>query len=223
MPLKRSKKTSKKAINEDTYSKVRRTRIENEAKEAKAKAKAAEDAKKEEARKHKIIFKYLTKLDARLKESDMTHFWVWPDKPGFKKIIMSYKEMQKHIYSDVDKYKGRNIAHFAIQLRHHKHGQTPLFGQKDMWMGISLIVRKIDNTGKLDGKHTAWGCDWNWLTDDFKITKFSFKFLERMMRYVNTQSVRCESIGGMPLSIVMEILDEAGAKIKDVLEPLANV
>ena len=91
MPLKRSKKTSKKAIEEDTYSKVRRTRIENEAKEVKAKIKAEEEEKKETARTDKIIYKYLTKLDEKFKETKSTHFWVWTDRPDFKRIFKTKK------------------------------------------------------------------------------------------------------------------------------------
>ena len=222
MPLKRSKKTSKKAINEDTYSKVRRTRIENEAKEAKAKAKAEEEAKKEEARKHKIVYKYVSKLADKFKETDSTHFWVWADTPGFKKIMITHDQLRKALATNPEKYKNRKIAHFSIQFRHDKRDKEALFGDPDKWMSVFMTVHQLDKTANLD-KKTPWGCHYVWLTDDFKITKFSFKLLETIMKIVSNRHMTCESIGGIAIRHVLDRIKKERIKFDYELQPLSNV
>ena len=224
MPLKRSKKTSKKALEEGSLGRRFRLDDKKEAKEAKAKIKAEEEAKKEESRKHAIVRKYILNLEKKFKEvTPSTHFWVWLDKPGFKKIKSSFTEMQKMVSKNPEKYKGRNLAYFAIQFEYKNHGKETIFGNPDAWLSTSLSIHTIDNDGLLVGKNKAWGCDWRWDTDDFKITKFSFKFLDRIMRIVETKKVQCPSIFGKRLSLVMEQIHEKRFKIDDVLQPLAGL
>ena len=224
MPLKRSKKTSKKALEEGSLSRRFKLDDKKEAKEAKAKIKAEEEAKKETERTDKIIYKYLTKLDQKFKETDTTHFWVWADRSDFKKIIKNKTEMQVTISKNPEKYIGKHIANFSIQLEHKSKGKERLFGDPDRWMSILLELYTIDKNGKISGSNDPfWACHWVWLTDDFKITKFSFKLLERIMRIVNTKKVQWPSLGGFSLHHVIKDIREKKFKIDDVLQPLAGV
>ena len=223
MPLKRSKKTSKKAINEDSFPRRFRIREEKETKEAKAKIKAAEEAKKEEAHKHKVIYKYVSGLDTKLDEMGMKRFWVWLDKPGFKKIVMEFKDMQKKLHKNPEKYKGRHLADFVIKTRHDRHGIKDTFGSADAWMMIDMTIRKIDDNGDINGRHKPWGCDWRWESNDFKITKFSFKFLAKMAKIFEKHKLNYPSIGGIELRLIMETLASKKIKFGDVLQPLANI
>ena len=222
MPLKRSKKTSKKTLEEGSLKRRFRIRRENEAKEAKAKIKAEEEAKKEEARKHKIIYKYMTKLAAKLKEDDSTHFWVWADKPGFKKLILDYVDVKEALALDPEQYKKRHIAQFQIMLRHDKHGEERLFGDPDTWISVLITVYPLNDKAQL-GVLRPNSCIFAWTTDDFKITKFSFKLLEAIMRIVAAQELRYEGLSGNPLSHLLGVLKKRKFKLDHMFKPLAGV
>ena len=222
MPLKRSKKTSKKTEQEGSFAKTRRLRREKETKEAKAKIKAEEEAKKEETRKHKIIYKYVKKLSTKLEEDDSTDFWVWADRPGFKKMVLGYKEMKAKLMKAPKKYKNRFMAHVSIMLRHDKHGQERLFGQEDEWLSVGITVYELNDKAEI-GAIRPKSCLFVWLTDDFKATKFSFKLVETIMRIVAAREIEYFTISGIPLSTVLNHIKRRRLNIDHVLQPLAGV
>jgi len=233
---KSSKKYSKridsnKKVNKDESSFLKRFRKieEEEARKEMEKEKLAIAEEKEYERKCKIIYKYMVKLKKELEEKNMTHFWVFLDEPGFKRIVSPFKTMKDYIKKNADKFKNKRIAYFASLLRTDEHGEKMLFGPADIWIGISLNIYHIDNDGNIMGKNNSCGCVFNWLTDDFKITKFSFKLLERIMYIVNTKLVTCPSLGGYALSSVINMirnqyqLKKRNIGVDDLLVPLKGV
>lgn len=179
------------------------------------------DKVKEEKRKEKIIVKYLTKLEERLTEADTYHFWVFPDRAGFKKIYSSVNNMEKMLLKNPEKFKNRSIAYFAIQLYHNCNKNSP-FKKSGIWMSVSLSIFQMDDKANLHGE-TGNGCHWAWKTDDFKLTKFSFKLLETIMYPINDRVTSCESLMGLSITYVVDLLEKKGADFTDVLQPLANI
>jgi hypothetical protein len=63
------------------------------------------------------------------------------------------------------------------------------------WLIVDLIVYHIDDTGGMIGNNEeAWGCTYSWRDDDFKLTKFSFKLLEKIMHLVVEKKFQNENI-----------------------------
>jgi hypothetical protein len=226
MVIKRGKKvnSSKKESlkNESIYDRVEREMREKEQKEIDEKKQIEHDRLKEEERKEKIIMKYLTKLDAKFDETQSTHFWSFPDRSGFKKLYATKLEMEKFLSKTPEKYKNRKIAYFSVSF-YHDSPKTSVFRQDGIWMGASVIIYTLDNDAKFSKKKKIWGCRWMWKTDDFKLTKFSFKLLETIMYPISEKITTCESLMGLPITYVVELLEKKGVDFGDVLQPLANV
>lgn len=221
----KKQETKKQEINKKESSLARRVRERKERAEAEKLAKKQQeiDAQNEEERKHKVIYKYMEKLDAKLKETIGQGFWVWVDDPKFKKILdMGKSDLQKMILKNVDKYKGTRLAEIYIRSSHKDHGKkSMLFANKDTWINCAIGIFNIDDKGVL--KYMQ-GCIWSWRTDDFKISKFSYKLIRHLMHIIDRGIYKCGMLDGEPLSYMLKNMKQRGAKFpKDILVPLSGV
>lgn len=238
MVIKRSKKPelpkkkiikevkTKKEDEEGSLSKRIRERKEREAKEKEEKKKAEEEAKKEEERKHKLIRKYMEKLDIKLKESGAYEFWVWCDRSDFKKMKMAGRDgVEEMLKKDINKYIGRKIANIVIQTRHKEYGIKTFLIDPEAWIRSHIIVFKIDKTAKVTQKTQHKSFNWEWHTDDFKISKPTFKLLEWLMYVVADNNFSAGGIQGTTLEHLLDYLkNKKNIKIpKDVFQPLAGI
>jgi len=227
---KKSKKYSKKSSksdkkeNESTFMRLYREEEEREAKELIAQKEAAKAEKKETERKHKIIMKYMVKLDKKLNETVGDGFYSWVDDPKFGKFSMSKEEVDEMVEQNPEKYAGRHLAEFYIKSFHDKRKEKQLFFDKDTWLYVSIYVYNVKKNGKIEYTNSRGG-NWVWRTDDFKITKFSFKFLEFLMREVFDKEIyNFTDLGGVPLSFMIKCIKEEGFKFPEgILQPLAGV
>lgn len=215
---KKNKVTQSKT--ESAYERIKRERIEKEAKDLADKKQAEKDAIKEKKRAEKVIIAYLDKLEAQIKEKNLLNFWSFPDVKGFKKIWnnYSYKQIDKVIQDDLNHYKNKQVMRFNI-IFIHNDSKTSLARKNGNWFLISMMLFKIDDEGELENTS---GCRFGWRDNDFKITKFSFKLLETIMYPVANHKHSCISILGIPLWNVIEQLQKKGIDFTDVLKPLAK-
>lgn len=128
--------------------------------------------------------------------------------------------MQEIVSNDVDKYKNRNIASVSI-LFFHNDKPTNMYRKEGIYMKVGISVFPINGKGILNGNKDAWGCDFVWRSEDFKITKFSFKLIETILRAVGAGEA-FNSIMGFPLSYVLEEVENVGISFDGVLKPLAG-
>src|SRR6476620_10992869 len=227
---KKSKKSSKKTSNpvskkipkESTFMRLYREDEEQKAKEKLEKEKAALAAEKEYYRKCKIIYQYMVKLDKRLNETIGGGFVSWTDDTNFKKIHMNRNEIEKITKANPKKYAGRHFAYITVKPFHKEHGEKRLMFDIDSWMTAFITIYEIkkDGTFERGGVRSA---NWVWLTDDFKITKFTFKFLEFMMHIVDKNIYSFAQPGGVSLQFIMNRLNEKKIDFGDVLQPLSGV
>jgi len=216
---------------EDSYDKFIRIREEKEAAEKKAAQQKIIDDAEEKERAHSIIFPYLDSLDAQLDAKELEGFWVFPDRSGFKKLKIAHRtEMQKIIYKDVEKYKNRKVVDFIIKTYHREGSKMKhSFLNIGTYLGVHMTVYAIDEDGKMGTGINAWGCKYKWEVEDFKITKLSFKLLEKIMEPVVRKQKQCTSIVGTPLRNLLKDLkklkDSNGKyyNFDDVLNPLAGL
>lgn len=231
MVIKRSKKPElpKKEIKKSDKKKKELSFLEEirleEAKEKEEKKKADEVAKKEEEHKHKIIRKYLVKYNEKLLESTGRGFYVWCDLSSFKRTNGGIKTIQKEISKDIDKYIGRKIAYITIDPRHKEYGIKELFINPNAWIRAGVWIYKIDKRGKLDQKSQTASIDWEWHTDDFKISKPLFKVFEWIMHIAADHNIYAGGIQGTSLEFLLEWLKKRKniKPPKDLFQPLANV
>lgn len=225
---KKSTKSKKSPIKKESTrpesSLQRRVREHKEKKLAEQQAKIQEEIsiKKEEERKHKIIYKYMEKLDQKFKERFTNGFWLWVDKPT---KVISGKGIQyfrKLISNNPEKYKNKHLAEIVVISNHKDHGKEKhLFMNKDTWISCRISIFKINNKGEFPKKPD--GCNWTWRTDDFKISKFSFKLINFLLDVINKDIYTCGTLSGEPLSFMVKNMKKRGVDFGDLLQPLSNV
>lgn len=209
------------AKKESTYEERERVRNEKREKEKQKEKQKELDIIAEKEHAIKIITPYMASLDNQLTEKKLNSFWVFPDRSGFKKINgMTFTKMQKFIYQDVDKYKDRKLCKFSIidYYKDEKKNKEP----NHYWLVVDLTVYHIDDTGNMLDTYENWGCTYAWKDQDFKLTKFSFKLLEKIMYLVVEKKFQNESILGIPLTSVIKHLEKKGIDFSD-LSPLAGL
>lgn len=230
MPLKRSKKTSKKTSKtkalkdrtnevESEYTKIRRLRLEKEAQEEAQRQLDIENEKKEKERQQKVITKYLDKLEAQVKEKEIKNFWVFMDAPGFKKISTLNKEdMQIFIFKNPEKFVNRQLAHIRMEFYQNDNSLK----QNGTFLFVAMAVYNIDKQGTLEGDHEAEICRIIWKANDFKLTKFSLKLIEAMIRPVAAGKVDVISYYGQTITSVIKKFKDHGVNLYKYCEPLAK-
>jgi hypothetical protein len=182
--------------------------------------KAKEDAEKEAIRMQKLITPYLDKLYAQLREKKLLSFWVLAGKSGFKKdnrFTGSIDKLNKLFTSNVNKYKNQDFTLFHIALYHRK--EDGIVDRR--WLVINMVIYETTDKAIIDTDRFV-SCTYKWDDEAFKITKFSFALLDRIMRATAQRKYRCPSIYGVPLKMVIENFEKQGIDFSDVLKPLAG-
>ena len=209
---------------EDIYDKISRENREKEAKEKFDKLEKENSDKLEKERMLVIINKYLDSLDTQLTEKDSWEFWIFPDRSGFKKYKnKSLKYMQKMVNKDVEQYKNRNIALINIKTLHGYENKDTFHSRAGIMLSVNISIFPIDKNGILNGKNNSWGLDFTWHINDFSISKFSFKLLERILESVQTHKLFGTHLVGISLSHVINKLKKLKVNLDDVLKPLAGI
>lgn len=169
-----------------------------------------------------VIKQHLDKLDEKL--GDDIRFWTFPDLKGFKRIPMrTIKEMQEYIKKDVDKYRNRKVCEISIAFR-HRSDRDSFCRQHGIWLTASILVMGIDENGNLQGKKNFNNmCAIRWEEEDFRVSKLSFKLLNKIMHLVADDKHKCVDIYGIPLHKIVADLKKKNIDLSDVLSPLAGI
>jgi len=206
-----------------TYDYLTKKYAEKEAKEKQEQEKAAIAAKKEYQRKCKIIYKHMEKVDKHLQDTVIDGFSMWVDDPKFTKLEVSREYIEDLAKADPEKYAGRQFAEFFIKSFHKTHGkEKQLMFDEDAWMTCMISVCKINKNGTID-RRGCRGANWIWRTDDFKITKFTYKFLYFIMRVIAAGHYNFAQVGGVGLNFMIRDMTRNGIKFDKILEPLNGV
>ena len=229
-PFKKSSKkyskslSSKEKENESTFSMLQRERKEKEASAKLEQEKEMAIAKKEYEHKCKIVYNYMEKLDKKLKETIGDGFFVWIDDPKLTKFKISEDKIEKMAKNDPAKYADRSFAYFHFATYHDTHGkEKQLLIADDAWIKCSISICTLKKNGKID-RDGCRGANWIWRTDDFKITKFTYKFLYYVMQIIAADYYSFMQLGGVGLDNMINKMKKNGVKFpKGVLQPLAGV
>jgi hypothetical protein len=106
---------------------------------------------------------------------------------------------------------------------YHKSAQKTLNKKDNSWLVVGMTVFHMDDKCDLNGKNDSWSCDYMWRDQEFKLTRFSFKLLEKIMQPVAAGKYRATSIYGFPLTKIIKDLEKKGIDFSDVLNPLAGL
>lgn len=224
-PRKSPKKSPRNKVveKEHPFDAIVRKRKEKELAEQQAKIQEELNAKKEEERKHKIIYNYMEKLAPKFKElfgKDSNGYRVWVDAPS-KKITKPPKYFRDLLDKSPEKYKDKKYAEIYLKPHHKDHGkQTGLFRDPDTWIDCNIKVFKVGKNGKWTA---TYGCKWTWRTDDFKVSKFSFKLINKLIEVVSNNIYTCGQLSGEPLSFMIKNMKKRGVKFGELLQPLTGV
>jgi hypothetical protein len=174
--------------------------------------------KKIENKNTEIISDHISKIIKSLKEKKIFSFWTFADRSGFKKIKnMSFKDMQKTMKSDVEKYKNRQICEIKIMT----HSKPNEYGT---WLVVGIWAITTDNEANMEGKGVKDnGCGIKWTIDDFKVTKFSLKLVEAIMHVIADGKHSCSSMTGFHIEKILKDLKNKKIDLSDHLSPLAGL
>jgi hypothetical protein len=181
--------------------------------------------KNEKIRIRKIILPYLDNLISQIDEKDLSNFWTFPDRTGFKKLYKqthSLSELQEILNENLDMYKNRDIVRIKI-MPFHGENVGSSYEKIGLMLAVGIVKFYIDKNGIVNGNHDSYGLDFSWRYDDFKISKFSFKLLETIMQIVVNNKLMGPGIIGMSLFNVIKRITAKKIDIKSVLNPLAGV
>jgi hypothetical protein len=202
---------------ESPFKKRMREKVENEIKEKRL----AEIEKKIE---DGIITTYLDKLEKQIRDKKLSSFYVLADNAGFKKFNGSSGTIQKMFDENPEKYIGKKIASFTIF--YHQHDKENDFDSlKDVWLSVTLQIFCPNNqTGKISNYDSkAHGVKFYWRTEDFRKTRFTFKFLEMIMHAFIDKYSDLRSLKGMTIERLFYHLDKRKIAYKHLLNPLAGL
>jgi hypothetical protein len=233
MPILKSlvRNPSKKILKvqkEATIDRISREMDEKEAKDIKeAKDKIIND-KLELKRQAGIIRPYLDKLEANLKEKHDDHFWVFADKKVFKKIHMNTDNMKKMLKDNNEKYKNRPLVEVTIFF-HQNEKDTSIHRNSDVWFTVDIITFYLDEKCQLSGSgyngrgNPNGSINIGWKTPDFRITKFTMKFVKELMYRALEAKFNMIAFGGLSVSRLLKNAAKKGINLDDFLVPLAGV
>jgi hypothetical protein len=202
---------------ESPFKKRMREKVENE-------IKAKQLAEVEKKREAGIITTYLDKLEKQMRDKKLSSFYVLVDNVGFKKYNVGSSTIQKIVDENPKKYIGKKIALFGIfYYQHNKIDSFESF--KDVWLKVTLKIFCPNGNGKINNDdYKAHGVNFYWRTEDFKKTRFTFKFLEMIMHaFTDKYSDLTISLTGLTLERLFHHLDERKVAYKHLLNPLAGL
>ncbi|MGL5934912.1 MAG: hypothetical protein ACRCZI_04740, partial [Cetobacterium sp.] len=200
-----------------------REKKEKEQLETKKQKELEKAEEKEESRKHKIIYKYMENLEKKLTDKFGKHnqgYWFWNDNPKEKIFNKSITEFQNIVNKTPDKYKGKQLIDVTFIPYHNKRHEKHIFKSQDTW--LSCVI-KVYTTNDKNQMKVANSCNWTWRTDDFKLSKFSFKLLNFLIKVIAAGTYTCGQLSGEPLSFMVKNMKKRGVDFGDLLQPLANV
>jgi hypothetical protein len=208
-----SKKTSRKSSKKTSRKLSKKTSRKSSKKTSRKSSKKPKGGVEESS-----IINHLNDISKKLKEHKLFSFWYFPDQKGFKNKLnkMGYEDVEKMVKKDISNYKNRLITQIRICTM---HGDTTGFAaQYGVLLTASANTYKIEENGKLTDIEYAIKIRWN--EDDFKVSKLTFKLLERMMRISAAKKYKCVETFGCKLTEIVSDLKKKKLPIKDVLEPL---
>ena len=212
-----------KKVVESTLQRITRERKEKEAKKIKDEKDKIKNDLAEKKRQAVIIRPYLDNLQAQIKEKKLQSFWAFPDRKGYKKFFGSIDEVEKRLKSNVKRFQNRHVANFTIMF-HQNEKEDSLHRKFDIWMNTSFAIYVLDDECNMTNPlYSTLGANICWKSDDFKITKFTFKFTEELMYLVDKKIARYTSLMGFPLTWVLNDLKKNNVDLSEYLNPLAGV
>jgi hypothetical protein len=201
-------------------SKQRKVSVKStEKKKSKKPTKSPKESNKES--EDEIIKTYIDNLDKQLKEKDLYAFWTFPDRSGFKKFKFETRDdMQEFINQNINKYKNRIICKLSIST--YKNFIGTGFTKYNIQIMLNMDFYNIDDKGVIKTKG-AWGGRFVWEKDDLKITKFTWKFVEKLLIPGANDEISYISFTGYPIHGLLKDLKRLKIDMSDVLHPLAGL
>jgi hypothetical protein len=180
----------------------------------------------EKKREAGIITTYLDKLEKQIRDKKLSSFYVFADNAGFKKYNGGPSTIQKIFDENPEKYIGKKIASFGIFYHQNEKEEDSFNRRRGAWLSVTLQIFCPNNqTGKISNYDSkAYGVNFYWRTEDFKKTRFTFKFLEMiMLAFLDKYSDLSISLKGLTLERLFYYLDERKVAYKHLLNPLAGL
>lgn len=166
----------------------------------------------------KIVKEYIESLAAQLKEKKLFSFCVFPEQ-GFKnKMRESTEELKKLTKKEA----GKHEYIVCININTLNDQRNSILGKAGGWLYASINVVPLDKDGKWIS-NKSFGVDMHWKVDDFKITKFSLKLLETLMKHAIKKKLKIAGTFGVPFSELIEELEYEKINISSVFTPLPNL
>jgi hypothetical protein len=219
-------KKSQEVLEEDDFDRRWREREEKRKRDAQAIEDKKIAEKKEKEMSDKVIIDYLDKLEAHLEEKKSVHWWTQVDKSGFKRFVSKDEKIIKMVNKEPEKYIDKQFAEYIVFF-HQNEKPDSIHRSSGVWMHVTIRIYNIKKDTKKENKLTiAISNDYSmtWKSEDFKITKFSFKLMEKFLRPLAEKKFSRNTIFGTPINSTIKTVEKyANVDFSDCLNPLAGV
>ncbi|MGL5934899.1 MAG: hypothetical protein ACRCZI_04675 [Cetobacterium sp.] len=175
--------------------------------------------------KSDIVKEYLISLQKQLKEKNLLSFFTFPEDSKIKKINdIDFTKMKK-ILKRNKKYHGKVLCVFTMVF--HDKNSYKVFTDSNIYIGFSISFYPIHEDGTIkktiSGQKNSWGCDMHISLEDLKVTKFSFKLIDYMIKIMYDEEISCPALTGHPLRYIIQKLQKKGYNFDGLLNPLAGL
>lgn len=157
----------------------------------------------------KELEEYLENLHEKLRERQLTSFWVMADRKDFKVIKMERKEIETYLKENVQHYRNKRIAWIRCYVQPNNLKKENMFV-----MSIKVMIAEISEDGEIDrGHNSTYGLCVNFYPTDFPKMKFSLKLVESLLRLAaakKKKQVQTDPLNGLSYEDFKEKLRSKG-------------
>lgn len=116
---------------------------------------------------------------------------------------------------------GKNLTNIRIIPK--VHGRDKIEKKYNNWITIGIDIWPVDEKGNITNEGGGGVYTMSWGTNDFKISRFTFKLLQQIVIATNKKLIASANPIGTPLAGVLKLLKNKNVDLSDYLIPLAGM
>lgn len=155
---------------------------------------------------------YLTHLRTKLRENQLTGFWIMCDRKDFNPIKgLSEPKLEQQMKEKPQYYVGKRIANIRIYVDPSKK----TIDNDEMVISVAIVIMHVNDEAELDtskSRHLTV----NYYTEELEERKFKLKDVERMMRLCAAKKLKSDPLNGITFSEVIKKLKKKNINLDDI-------
>ena len=155
---------------------------------------------------------YLTNLRKKLRDNQLTDFWIMCDRKDFNPIKgLSETKLEEQMKEKPQYYVGKRIANIRIYVDPSKK----TINDGKMVISVAIVIMHVNEEADLDtskSRHLTV----NYYTEELEERKFKLKDVERMMRLCAAKKVKSNPLTGITFTTFLNKLNKKNINLDDI-------